>query len=101
MSVYMVMDSHVLDQEAYDQYLQLVPPIVARYGGRYLVSGGKITPLGNKEWQPERMIILEFPAMENIQQWLISPEYRQIAPLRERGADVRAVALEEYPQKAP
>jgi len=96
MSVYMVMESRVLDQGVYEQYQLLVPPIVERYGGRYLVRGGKITPLGNKDWQPERMIILEFPAMENIQQWLASPEYRQIAPLRERGADVRAVVLEEY-----
>ena len=97
MSVYMVMESRVLDQEVYEQYQRLVPPIVERFGGRYLVRGGKITPLGKKDWQPERMIILEFPAMENIQQWLASPEYQQIAPLRERGADVRAVVLEEYP----
>lgn len=96
MSVYIVMESRVLNLEVYDQYLRLVPPIVERYGGRYLVRGGKITPLGNKDWQPERMIILEFPAMENIQKWLASPEYQEIAPLRERGADVRAVVLEEY-----
>jgi len=92
----MVMESRVLDQQVYEQYQLLVPPIVERYGGRYLGRGGRTTPLGKQDWQPERMILLEFPAMENIRQWLASPEYQEIAPLRERGADVRAVVLESY-----
>ena len=37
------------------------------HGGRYLVRGGKVTPLGS-EWHPERVIILEFPAAENVRQ---------------------------------
>jgi len=49
---------------------------------------------------PERMIILEFPAESNIMQWLSSPEYQEIAPLREAGAETRAIILEGYePEK--
>ena len=40
------------------------------------------------------MILLEFPGERNIRDWLASPEYRAIAPLREAGADSRAVILE-------
>lgn len=76
-----------------------MPDIVSRYGGRYLVRGGRITALLGG-WMPERMIILEFPAESNIMQWLSSPEYQEIAPLREAGAETRAIILEGYePEK--
>ena len=93
MPVYMVIESQVRDATLYAQYIERVAPIVAHFGGRYLVRGGKVTPLGS-QWNPERMIILEFPAEENVRQWLSSVEYRKIAVLRERGADTRAIILE-------
>lgn len=93
LSIYMIIESQVRDAALYGQYVQLVAPIVERYGGRYLVRGGKVTPLGSG-WNPERMVILEFPAEENVRQWLSSPEYQKIAPLREQGATTRAVLLE-------
>ncbi len=71
-----------------------MPSIVARYSGRYLVRGGKITALLGGDWVPERMIILEFPSEAYIQEWLSSPEYQAIAPLREAGAEIKAVLLE-------
>jgi len=69
------------------------------HGVRYLVRGGKVTPLGS-EWHPERMINLEFPAAENVRQWLASAEYQEIAPLREQGAATRAVLVEGVTGKA-
>jgi uncharacterized protein (DUF1330 family) len=95
MSVYMIIESKVKDAEKYGQYIARVPEIVARYGGRYLVRGGRVTPLMGG-WRPERMILLEFPSEANIHQWLSSPEYQAIAPLREAGADLRAVVVEAY-----
>ncbi len=93
MSVYLVIESRVRDAASYNQYIQLVAPMVTQFGGRYLVRGGKVVPLG-PEWNPERMIIIEFPGEENIRHWLASPAYRKIAPLREQGADTRAIILE-------
>ena len=93
MSVYMVIESRVRDAVCYGQYIQLVAPIVEKFGGRYLVRGGKVVPLGEL-WKPERMIILEFPAEENVWEWLSSADYQKIAPLREQGADTRSILLE-------
>jgi len=97
MSVYMVIESRVKDQRKYDEYLALVPGMVGSHGGRYLVRGGPVTPMAGS-WRPERMIIIEFPSMKNIEEWLSSPEYRAITPLREAGADVRSIVLEAYSQ---
>ena len=99
MSVYLVVESRVRDATAYTQYIQKVGPIVEKYGGRYLVRGGKVTSVGGG-WAPERMIIMEFPSEESVRRWLSSPEYREIAPLREHGADTRAVLLEGVPENS-
>ncbi len=93
MSVFMLVEARTIDLEKYSQYISQVSRLVVQYGGRYLVRGGKITPLGN-DWNPERIIILEFPSEERIREWLSSPEYKAIAPLREAGAETRAVLLE-------
>ena len=95
MSVYMIVESKSRDPQSYARYIALVPPIVAKYGGRYLVRGGEVTPLTGG-WTPERMIIIEFPSGEHIRRCFSSPEYRKIAPLREAGADLRAVIVPGY-----
>jgi uncharacterized protein (DUF1330 family) len=95
MSVYLLVESRVKNTEMYQQYVAQVPPLITRHGGRFLVRGGKITPLG-ETWEPERIIIVEFPSEAHIRAWLASPEYKKIAPLREAGADTRAVTLEGY-----
>jgi uncharacterized protein (DUF1330 family) len=96
LSVYIVIESSVKDAQKYGQYISQVPGIVAKYGGRYLVRGGKVTSLLGCRWRPERMIVLEFPSEECVREWLYSPEYQAIAPLREEGAEIRAVLLEGY-----
>jgi len=95
LSVLMIIESKVKDAEKYQQYIARVPPIVARHGGRYLVRGGPITPLLG-DWKPQRMIVLEFPAEANVHQWLSSPEYQAITPLREAGAEIRAILVERF-----
>jgi uncharacterized protein (DUF1330 family) len=93
MPVYMVIESKMKDVGSYQEYLSRVPETLDRFGGRYLSRSSRVVPLSG-EWTPERMILLEFPGERNIRDWLASPEYRAIAPLREAGAESRAVILE-------
>lgn len=51
MSVYMIIDSTVKDREKYEQYIDQVSPIVAKYGGCYHVRGGEIRSYG--VWKPD------------------------------------------------
>ena len=97
MSVYMLIETRIQPdgREAYAEYIRKVSPIISKYGGRYLVRGGTITPLMG-DWNPERIILMEFPSVDMIRTWLASPEYQAIAPLRESSVETRAVLLEAY-----
>jgi uncharacterized protein (DUF1330 family) len=52
MSVYMVLEIVVKDPSTYAKYVERVPAVVEKYGGRYLVRGG---PVISQEggWEPE------------------------------------------------
>jgi uncharacterized protein (DUF1330 family) len=95
MSVYMIIETKTKNAEKYAEYIAKVPSIISKYGGRYLVRGGKVTSLAGS-WTPERLIILEFPSRDHITRCFSSPEYREIAPLREAGADACSVVVDAY-----
>ncbi|MBI4619925.1 MAG: DUF1330 domain-containing protein [Desulfobacterales bacterium] len=90
----MIIQSKIKDAEKYNQYIDQVLPIVEKYGGYYHVRGGIIRAFGS--WKPERMIVIEFQTEDQIQNWLKSPEYSAVAPLREEGADTEAIIVEGY-----
>jgi uncharacterized protein (DUF1330 family) len=95
MAAYMVIEIEVLEPATYAEYMARVPAVVEKYGGRYLVRGGEVIPLTG-EWRPERVIILEFPSMEHMTAWNFSPEYLELAQIRARSANTRAIALHGY-----
>ena len=94
MSFFMIIQSKIKNAEKYNQYIDQVSPIVEKYGGRYHVRGEDIKSIGS--WKPERIIVIEFQSEDQIQNWLTSPEYSKVAPLREEGADAQAIIVEGY-----
>jgi uncharacterized protein (DUF1330 family) len=104
MPVYMFSEAKLKDPEKYDQYTSALSDIVAKHGGRCLVRGGSIKPLfKGRELErryPDEVIIVEFPSEAEHRRCFTSPEYQAIVPLREAGADIRAVLLQGYtPEK--
>ncbi|MDD5492477.1 MAG: DUF1330 domain-containing protein [bacterium] len=94
MSVYMIIEAkEIIDQEQYGEYIKRVPKIVAQFGGKYLARGGQIT-VACGDWCPSRLIIVEFASMDKYLAWWNSPEYKAIAPLRERSAKTNAIIVE-------
>ncbi len=93
MSTYLIVEIEVLDAEAYAEYVERVPATVERFGGRYVVRGGPVTPVAG-DWRPERIIILEFPTKDRLTEWLCSPEYMALAPIRSRATRSRAIVVE-------
>lgn len=96
MTAYVVVDIAVHDPQGYEEYKRLAPPAVARFGGKYLVRGGKTEALEG-EWSPSRLVILEFPGVEQAKQWLTSEEYRPARALRHKTALTKMIVAEGVP----
>lgn len=95
MSVYVIIDIAVVDQGLYEEYVARVPAVVEQYGGRYLVRGGEVVALAG-DWQPERIVVLEFESSDQAQEYLTSPEYLALVPLRQKSITSRAIIVPGY-----
>ncbi len=93
MSAYVIVDIEVLDSVPYEQYKHLAAQTVAAYGGRYLVRGGRSEVLEG-EWEPSRLVILEFPTYERAEAWYSSAEYTTAKEIRRSAARMDMVLVE-------
>ena len=93
MSAYVIVDITVTDPERYEDYKKLAPPAIAAYGGKYVVRGGKSEKLeGN--WEPNRIVILQFESIEKAKEFINSPEYREARALRHETASSNMIVVE-------
>ena len=93
MSAYVIGEIEVTDAAAYEEYRKQVLPVVAKYGGRFIVRGGKVESLEGG-WAPKRLVALEFPSMEQARKWYRSPEYAPLIALRQKASRGRLLIVE-------
>jgi uncharacterized protein (DUF1330 family) len=83
----------VTDPTTMEEYRKQVPATVARYGGRFLVRGGAHETIEG-DWKPNRLVILEFPSMEQARRWYDSEEYREPKALRIKSGRTNLVMVD-------
>jgi uncharacterized protein (DUF1330 family) len=93
MAAYVILDIDVKDPVGYEEYKKQGAPTILAHGGKPLARGGKTEALeGN--WQPKRMVMLEFKNMEAARFWWNSPEYAKAKKLRHKAASANIVLVE-------
>jgi uncharacterized protein (DUF1330 family) len=93
MPAYFIVDNEVTDSAGFEEYRRQVPMTVEKYGGRFLVRGGQIQTLEG-DWKPKRIVVTEFPSIEQARRWYDSEEYRALKALRSRSARGSMVLVE-------
>ena len=93
MTAYVLAQLDVHDPDNFQRYREKVAPLVATFGGRYLVRGGEVTALEGELSAP-RLVIIEFDDREAAKRWYFSNEYQEILPLRLNSAKGSAVIVD-------
>jgi len=93
MSAYIVVEIDVFDTAKFDIYRQQVPATIEKYGGRYIVRGGKVETLEG-DWCPKRFVVLEFPSAESAKAWWNSVEYAKPKALRQACAHSQMILVD-------
>ncbi len=83
--VIFVVTASITDAEAYKAYLQalVASGLVARFGGTGLATGPVFEPLEGEFAPNDIAAVMEFPSADAAKSFWNSPEYREIAKLRE------------------
>jgi uncharacterized protein (DUF1330 family) len=96
MSAYVIVNITVRDPVRYEEYKRLASPTSPAYGGRYVARGGQVE-VREGAWSPSRLVILEFPTLDQARAWWSSPEYAPAKALRQSCADTQLVITEGLP----
>ncbi len=93
MSAYIIVEIDVQDPIGYEDYKKLAGPTVEARGGKYIVRGGQ-TEVLEGDWQPKRLVVLEFSSMDAAREWLTCEEYREPRKMRHRTARTNMILVE-------
>jgi uncharacterized protein (DUF1330 family) len=92
MAAYVIGEIDVTDPATYQDYGKQVLPTIQKFGGRFVVRGGKAEALEGAA--PKRMVVLEFPTLEQAQSWYRSAEYAPLIKLRQKASRGRLIVVE-------
>ena len=96
MPAYYIAEHIITNPTKFEEYRVKVGPMIAKHGGRYLTKGGSHKLPEGGHWKPERVVIIEFPDMGNLNAWYNSAEYQPLFALsKESTSDLDMVIILE------
>ena len=93
MPAYVIVDVKINNHEDYEEHKKLTPASITAYDGKFIVRGGKTETLEG-DWDPERIVVLEFPTVERAKEWWASEMYAPAKQIRQRTASTQMIVVE-------
>jgi uncharacterized protein (DUF1330 family) len=93
MAAYVIAEIQVTDPTGYEEYRGTVGASIEQYGGKFLVRAGKVEVLEG-DWQPGRLVVIEFASADRARAWWSSEPYREPKAIRERTATTKLIVVE-------
>ena len=97
MSALMIATITVKDPEKFQQYLAKTQEVAAPYGAELVFRGKVDRSLTNHDKDHGLAVIVRFPSIEKINEWIDSEEYQPLIPLRDEGTDMKMISYEVLP----
>lgn len=96
MAAYLVVRVNVQDWNAYREYTRHTPRVIQKFGGRFIARGGEMVTLEGPQ-ETLRLVIIEFPSLDDAKAFYQSPEYKRVKKFREGAGSAQFVAIDGYP----
>ena len=77
------------------EYRKHTPGLVAKFGGKFIVRGGKTCTLEGG-WKPARVVVLEFPDYAAAERFYDSPEYKPVLDMRLKAGKSKAILVDGH-----
>ena len=95
MPAYVIVEIEINDPVEYEEYKKLTPATIAAYDGKFVVRGAQTESLeGN--WNPERIVVLQFPSVTKAKEWWNSEEYTIAKSIRQRTAKTKMLVVDGF-----
>ena len=92
-AAYVITDLDIFDIEHYLAYQQALKPLLAEAGACYLARGGSFRIYAG-DYQPQRLVVVEFPSADAVEQFYESEGYQALEPQRKACSSANIIAVE-------
>ena len=95
MAAYIIVEVETTDEALMTEYRKHTPGAVAKFGGKFIVRGGKTRSLEGG-WNPPRIVVLEFPSYEKAEEFYDSEHYKPILAMRLKAGKSKAILVDGH-----
>jgi uncharacterized protein (DUF1330 family) len=95
MTVYMIADIKVTDNNWVPAYAASVHELVHKHGGKYLSRSGNVKTLEGKPLETDLIALIQFPSTQAVKSFLGDPEYTPFATARKDGSESRFQLIDD------
>lgn len=92
MSAYVIFDVDIRDPARYQEFMAGVKPALEEAGCKYLARGGE-HKVYEGDWEPRRIVLLEFPSLKAWESFYNGPTYRNLKSIRDACSSARLVGV--------
>ena len=91
MAGYLIANIEVADPKGFDEYRQKVAPLIAKFGGRYIVHFGDVVAFEGAT--PNDIVIIAFDSMDKAQAWRASKAFKNLVHPARSIRNIRTFAV--------
>ena len=95
MTVYLIADIKVTNDNWVPLYAKSVHDIVRKHGGKYLARSGNVKTLEGKPLDTSLIAIMEFPTAKSAEAFTTDPAYAPFVSARQKGSDSRFQLIDD------
>ena len=99
MATYLISDITVRDRTAFEIYRARAAEAIHTYSGRYLARLGEVQVLEGS-WNPNMIVVVEFPSLEQACAWYRSDEYASALEVRDTALSRNLILVDGVNQPA-
>lgn len=92
MSAYVIFDVEIRDPARYQDFMNGVKPALEAAGAKYLARGGP-HKVYEGDWEPRRIVLLEFPSIQAWEDFYHGPVYQGLKSVRDECSSARLVGV--------
>ncbi|HSB94676.1 MAG TPA: DUF1330 domain-containing protein [Flavitalea sp.] len=93
MPAYVIVEVTITDKSLYEEYKKLTPAAIAAFDGTFVVRGGQTESLEG-DWNPERIVVLEFPTVARAKEWWYSEQYGVAKAIRQKAGITKMLVVQ-------
>ena len=93
MKAYIIVDVTITNSSLYEDYKKLTPASLEPFEGKFIVRGGSVETMEG-DWQPGRMVVVEFPSLQKAKDWWSSAGYAPAKAIRQSASKTKMILVE-------